>query len=130
VCLVVVRWRKRVIGFYRADFLVPFGLLLRSWIGFKGRDHHFITDHFTQFIFSTDGLKSRRSFLQLVWFLAIWTLWNERNNRLFNNKESSIFHLLDKIKSYSLWCQKAKKTVFVFGENLWWASPLSCLGID
>jgi len=114
----VVRWRTRVICFYRADFFGSIWPLVQSWIGFAGADHHFIIDHFPQFIFSTSGLKARRSFLQLVWLLTVWTLWNERNNRLFHNKESSIVQLLDKIKSYSLWWLKAKNTVFVFGEHL------------
>jgi len=72
--------------------------LLRSWIGFDGVDHNIISDHFTQFTYCKCVLKSRRSFLRLV-----WVLWTERNNRLFNQKEYSIVHLLDKVKYYSLW---------------------------
>ena len=104
--------------------------LLRSWIGFDGTDHHDISNHFTLFTFVTGGLKLRRSFLPLVWLLSAWMLWNERNNRLFNNIECSITQLLDKVKPYSLWWLKAKNAMFVFGEHLWCSSPLSCLGIS
>jgi len=104
--------------------------LLRSWIGFDGVDHNIISYHFTQFTYCTGVLKSRRSFLQLVWLLAVWVLWTERNNRLFHQKECSVVQLPDKVKYYSLWWLKANKVVFVFGEHLWWSSPLSCLGID
>jgi len=57
--------------------------LLRSWFGFDGVDHYDISDHFAQFTYYTGGLKSRRSFLQLVWLLTVWFLWNKRNNILF-----------------------------------------------
>jgi len=103
--------------------------LLRSWIGFDGVDHNIISDHFTQFTYCTGVLKSRKSYLQLVWLLTVWVLWTERNNRLFHQKVCSLVQLLDKVKYYSLWWLKANKAVFVFGEHLWWSSPLSCLGI-
>jgi len=87
--------------------------LVRSWIGFDGDDHCDILNHCAQFSYYTGGLKSRRSFLQLIWLLTMWVICNERNNRLFKQKENSIAHLLDKVKYHSLW----------------WSSPLSCLGI-
>jgi len=43
-------------------------------------------------------------------------VWNERNNRLFNNIETSIEQLLDKAKFHSLWWLKANKTTFVYGS--------------
>jgi len=109
-----------------------FGLLwpmLRHWIGFDDIDHCDISSHFVQFIHSTGGLKAQRAFLQLIWLLTVWVLWNERNNRLFNMKESSMIQLLDKVKYYSLWWLKANKAIFIFGDQLWWSSPLSRLGI-
>ncbi|AES67177.1 hypothetical protein MTR_2g087750 [Medicago truncatula] len=75
------------------------------------------------------GLKARRSFLQLIWLLTTWVIWNERNHRIFQHKENSIDQLLDKVKYYSLWWLKAHKVVFTFGDHLWWSSPMSCLGI-
>jgi len=91
--------------------------MLRHWIGFHGTYHCDISSHFVQFIHSTGGLKARRSFLQLIWLLIVWVLWNKRNNRLFNMKESSMIQLLDKVKYYSLWWLKANKTIFVFGDQ-------------
>ena len=103
--------------------------LVRSWIDFDGVDHDDIAANFIQLTNSTGGLKSRRSFLQLIWLLTVWVLWNERNARLFQHKECSLVQLLDKVKYHSLWWLKAKKASFVFGEHMWWSSPLSCLGI-
>jgi len=74
--------------------------------------------------------RARRSFLQLLWLLCIWLVWNERNNRLFNNTETSIEHLLDKTKFHSLWWLKANKITFVYSSHNWWSNPLLCLGID
>jgi hypothetical protein len=115
--------------FLSCSFTASLWPLLRLWIGFEVAGHQSISDHFIQFIFSIGGLESRRSFLQLIWLLATWILWNERNNRLFNNKECNILQLLDEVKYYSLWWLKAKKATFGFGDHLCWTSPLSSLGI-
>jgi hypothetical protein len=91
---------------------------VRSWISFDGVDSQVISDHFQQFIYYTGGLKSRRSFLQLIWLLCAWIMWNERNNRLFKQKENTKFQLLEKVKSYSLWWLQAKKVRFVFWTHM------------
>jgi len=57
-------------------------------------------------------------------------VWNERNNGLFKQKENTMFQLLEKVKSYSLWWLKAKKVRFSLETQMWWSSPLVCLGID
>lgn len=101
--------------------------LVRAWIGFDGTDTQVISDHFTQFIYYTYGLKARWSFLQLVWLLCVWVLWNEHNSRLFKNQESSLYRLLEKVKLYSLWWLKAKKTNFILGTQMWWSNHLMCL---
>ena len=54
---------------------------------------------------------------------------NERNARLFKQKECSLVQVLDKVKYHYLRWLKAEKVIFVFGEHMWWSSPLSCLGI-
>ena len=103
--------------------------LVRAWLGFDGADSQVISDHLLQFIHYASGLKSRRSLFHLIWLLCVWVLWNEQNNRLFKDQQCSIPHLLEKVKSYSLWWLKASKATFVFGTHLWWLSPLMCLGI-
>lgn len=61
-----------------------------SWLGVSGPDSDSILDHFYQFNHSAGGLRARRSFLQLVWLFCALTIWNDRNNRLFNNVENYI----------------------------------------
>ena len=104
--------------------------LVRAWIGVVGVESQVISYHFLQFINYACGLKSQRSFFHLIWHLCVWVLWNERNDRVFRNKQSSLPHMLDKVKSYSLWWLKASSVVFSFGTHSWWSNQLLCLGID
>jgi hypothetical protein len=78
----------------------------------------------------TNGGKAKRLFLQLIWLLCTWVVWNERNNRLLNNVVTLIPRLLDMVKLLSLGWVKAKKAMFVFGTQSWWSSLLACLSID
>ena len=103
---------------------------MRDWIGCSGVDTDNISDNFLQFTYLTGGGKARRSFMQLIWLLCAWVVWNERNNRLFNNVVTPIPRLLDKVKLMSLGRLKAKKASFVFGIQQWWSNPFVCLGID
>jgi len=57
-------------------------------------------------------------------------VWNERNNKLFKQKENTMFQLLEKVKSYSLWWLRVKKVSFAFGTHMWWLRLLACLSID
>jgi hypothetical protein len=102
---------------------------VRLWIGFVGADTINIADHLVQFTHMTGVGKAKRSFLQFIWLLCTWVLWNERNNRLFKNVITDVPKLLDKIKYLSLEWLMAKKAVFVFGTQRWWSSPMACLGI-
>jgi len=54
--------------------------MLRDWIGCWGVDANNISDHFFQFTHAAGGGNARRSFMQLLWLLCAWVVWNERNN--------------------------------------------------
>jgi len=103
--------------------------LVRHWLGIIGVDSNVIADHFLQFVHLTSGGKAKRSFLQLIWLLCVWVLWNERNYKLFNNVVTLIPRLLDKVKYMSLVWMKAKKAAFRFDTDRWCSSPFQCLGI-
>jgi hypothetical protein len=104
--------------------------MVRQWLGVDGVDCHVISDHFVQFIEYAGVLKARRSLFHLIWLQCVWIVWNERNDRCFRNRQSSIPQLLDKVKSHTLWWLKASNVAFTFGTLSWWSSPLLCLGID
>ncbi|AES69544.1 hypothetical protein MTR_3g031290 [Medicago truncatula] len=103
--------------------------MVRNWLGIIGVDTNVLLDHFLQFVHLSGGGKAVRDFLQLIWLLCVWVLWNERNNRLFNNVVTSILRLLHKVKFMSLAWLKAKKVVFRFGTDRWCSSPFQCLDI-
>jgi len=103
---------------------------VREWIGFVGVDSNNISDHLVQFMHMTGGGRAIRSFMQLIWLLSTWVVWNERNNRLFNIIVTSILRLLDKVILLSLGWLKAKNVMFVYGTQMWWSSPLVCLGLS
>ena len=100
-----------------------------EWIGVLGVDSNIIADHLVQFTHMTGVGKAKSLFMQLIWLLCSWVIWNERNNRLFNNTVIIVPRLLDKVKLLSLGWLKAKKVMFVYGTQRWWSSPLDCLGI-
>jgi len=105
-------------------------LRVRAWIGIVGADSYDIADHFVQLSYLAGVTASKRSFMQLLWLLCISVLWTERNNRHFNNTESSITQMVEKVQVHSYWWLKAAKAVNVLGVNNWLASPLNCLGIS
>jgi hypothetical protein len=104
--------------------------MVRAWLGVERVDSLAISDHFMQFIEYAGGLKSRRSLFHLIWLQCVWVLWNERNDRLFRNRQSSMPLLLDKVKSHTLWWLKVSNVVFNFCTHNWWSSLLLCMGID
>ena len=115
--------------FLSCDFYDLLWHVVWSWLGVSGPDPFSILDHLYQFItHSMGGSHATCSFMQL-WLLCAWTIWNDRNNRLFTDVESSIDKLLDEVKYYSLWWLKASNTNFVFDFTSWWSSPLLFLGI-
>jgi len=91
--------------------------LVRDWIGCYGVDADNISDHLLQFTHLSGGGNARRAFMQLIWLLCAWVVWNERNNLLFNNVVTPIPCLLDKIKTLSLGWLQDKKANFVFGKQ-------------
>jgi len=82
--------------FLQCDISSSLWQQVQSWIGVFGVDHQSISNHFVQFTYYCGGLRERRSFLQLIWLV-----WNDRNNRLFNNFHSSSLELLEKVKFHS-----------------------------
>jgi len=76
-------------------------LRVHAWIGIDGADSYDIADHFVQFSYLAEVTASKRSFMQLLWLLCISVLWFERNNRHFNNTESSIAQMVEKVQVHS-----------------------------
>ena len=88
----------------------------------------YVSISFNSFI--VQGTQGCADFLQLVWLLCVWVVWTERNNRIFNNIQTTIEQLLDKVEYHTLWWLKANNVLFVHDTQMWWSDPMLCLGID
>ena len=99
------------------------------WLGISTVVPAQVSAHFNQFSVSGGIAKKRCSISQVIWFATIWEIWKERNNRLFNNKECSVFQVGDKIKSPAVRWLKARFVTLPFNYHGWWLSPFTMLGI-
>jgi len=43
-------------------------------------------------------------FVILIWCACTWVIWKEMNNRIFNNKASSVVKLVDNVMQLSFLC--------------------------
>jgi len=71
----------------------PFGSVwqfLLRWLGLSTALPLGVVDHFNQFSLAGGSVKAHGAILQIIWFATTWEIWKERNNRLFNDKHSSI----------------------------------------
>lgn len=89
-------------------------------------DHYRIRDHFVQFANCLGASTACRSFLQLLWLLSVWLVWNEHNSRLFYSSHTPNVELGEKVKFHSYRWLKANNATFVFGCQQW-SDPLACL---
>ena len=102
--------------------------LIRQWIGVSLAHPFCLVAHFTQFGHLCDFSNNLRSYLYLIWFALVWVIWNEMNNRIFNNKVEPMQSLLDKIKLLSLVWLKEGNSTFALNHHNWWLYPFSCMG--
>lgn len=87
--------------FLMCNIFRSFCHLVHSWFDISLVDSSEIADHFVQFAILTCFTKSQRTITHLVWFFCTLVIWKNWNDIIFNNKESSNYHLLDKIKVFS-----------------------------
>jgi len=99
------------------------------WLGLSLVLPYDVASHYYQFSYIGGVAKSRRSILQVIWFVTVWEIWKERNNRIFNDKNCSISQLVDKIKSLTFMWLKGKHVSLPLNYHGWWLSPFSILGI-
>jgi len=102
---------------------------MRQWLGVSGADPYTAHGHFFQFTNALGSSRTYTSFLQLLWLLGVWVIWNASNHGIFNNSQISMLDLLENVKCNSLWWLKAHNVTFVLGSQRWWLDPLMCLGI-
>ena len=102
---------------------------IRTWLGIATAEPLCLSDHFYQFVYSAGGSRTIRSFMQLIWLCCVWILWNERNSRVFENRDYTVYQLVEKVKLHSFWWMKATNISIRHNFHMWWSSPFVCLGI-
>ena len=102
---------------------------IRNWIGISGVDPLNLHGHFFQFTNSIGMSRKQRS-LCSFFGSCVWIVWNERNNRIFKNIQTTMIELMEKVKYNSFWWLKPNNANFVYGTHRWWSDSLLCLGIN
>jgi hypothetical protein len=102
---------------------------ISQWLGVVTVMPSDVKGHFDQFRHLGGASKSRQSLLQVIWCATMWEIWKERNNRIFNEKNSSIMQVVDRIKLLTFKWLKVKFASLPFNYHGWWLSPFMLLGI-
>lgn len=103
--------------------------LVWQWIQISSVTSCVLCDHFYHFCYMAGMPRSSHSFFKVIWFACAWTIWKERNNRVFNNQTSDPHTILDKVKLTSFLWLKAHSPSFVYDYYDWWRHPLLCMGV-
>jgi hypothetical protein len=61
-----------------------------------------------------------------IWLASVWTIWKEKNNKVFDYKELSPDKLIYNIKLLMWWWLKVRKKDFCFDLNFWLLNPSAC----
>jgi len=128
VLVVVVWWKQHIIYFWVTAFFVLFGYLFDIGLKLIQPIRWVLQIIFYSFSLS-DYLKSRHSFMLLIWFASSWVIWKERNAGIFHDNENAPIQILVNIKLLSFWWLKAKFVVFSYQFHVWFQSLFLCLGI-
>jgi hypothetical protein len=73
--------------------------------------------------------RSSHLFLTIIWFAAVWVIWKERNNRVFQQTIATPIMLIEKVKLHSFLWLKSKHVSFSYNYHDWWKHLLPCMGI-
>lgn len=103
--------------------------LVLQWLGLSFVAPVGCRDHYLQFGHMAGLPLYSHSFSQIVWLACVWTIWKERNNRIFNQNPISVITIADQVKLLSFKWLKAKLHLFAFSYHDWLQHPLSCTGI-
>jgi hypothetical protein len=85
-----------------------------NWLGISFVFTDELRQHFTHFTKMAGMLLFSHLFFRIIWFVIVWVIWKERNNRIFQHTMSTPFTLIEKVKLNSFLWLKFKKVVLAF----------------
>jgi len=100
-----------------------------QWLGISFISPDSVLDHLHQFGHMAGLPCYTHSFFKVIWHVCVWTVWKEKNNKIFKDKVEDLAQLLDKVKFVSFSWLKANRLTSTFNYNDWWRHPLICMGV-
>lgn len=99
---------------------------IMDWLGINFINRHNLFSHFACWSDVTAPRRFMKPFC-LIWHTSIWTIWRERNSRIFKNQTKTFDVLVDDVKALS-WCwalSRLRIASCLFYEWCW--NPRECL---
>jgi len=91
----------------------------RVWLGIYDVSPGNPRDHFQQFTKMAGMPRTSYLYLKIIWCAAVWVIWKERNNRVFQNTVATPYSLIEKVKLYSFLWLKSKQVSFGYSLHDW-----------
>ena len=88
-----------------------------------------LRQHFLQFTKMAGLPRHSHFYFKIIWFVTVWVIWKERNNKVFKHTVSTPYHLLEKVKLNSFLRLESKQMPFVYEYHEWWTHPFLCMGL-
>jgi len=91
----------------------------RMWLGIYDVSPGNPRNHFQQFTKMAGMPRTSYLYLKIIWCAAVWVIWKERNNRVFQNTVATPYSLIEKVKLYSFLWLKSKQVSFGYSLHDW-----------
>ena len=115
--------------FIHCTFSANMWALVWNWLGISFVHAGELRHHFIQFSKMAGIPLYSHLFFRIIWFVTVWTIWKERNNRVFQNTVSNPLNIIEKIKLNSFLWLKSKQVDFVYSYHDWWKHPIPSMSV-
>ena len=112
-------WREYWLPFLTLWFFGQIWYNIYTWLGSAIVKPATVHGYILQFCSLGGFLKTISSTFYLIWPSCTWTVWHDRNSKVFQQKGNSIHQLIDKIKLQSFWWLKANHPNLTFSYHTW-----------
>ncbi|XP_024626821.1 uncharacterized protein [Medicago truncatula] len=113
--------------FFQCDYYGRLWLMLSDWLGIVTVLNDNLYSHANQFCALEGFSKHSVQTFSIIWISVLFTIWKDRNRRIFQNQIVHLEVLLERVKLQTFWWLKANYILFVFDYSYWRQNPLPCL---